>query len=139
MTLIIALMCSVSIAKAQKGDSKEKIKQLRVAFYTEELNLSVEEAQKFWPIFNKYSDQLETLERAMKEDHRRLKRSSELTTEMVEEHIKNYSEMEASVTLLKKEFHLESSKVLDAKRTFLLTELEKRFRKTLLRDFRGRQ
>ena len=132
-------MCSVSIAKAQKGDSKEKIKQLRVAFYTEELNLSVEEAQKFWPIFNKYSDQLETLERAMKEDHRRLKRSSELTTEMVEEHIKNYSEMEASVTLLKKEFHLESSKVLDAKRTFLLTELEKRFRKTLLRDFRGRQ
>lgn len=135
----MVLLCSVSIAKAQKkGDPKEKIKQLRVAFYTEELNLSVEEAQQFWPIFNKYSDQLETLERAMKDDHRKMKRASELTTEMVEEHIRNHSEMEATVAQLKKEFYLESSKVLDANRTFLLTQLEKKFRKTLLKDFRGR-
>ncbi|AEW85206.1 sensor of ECF-type sigma factor [Flavobacterium columnare NBRC 100251 = ATCC 23463] len=34
----------------------EKIKALRVAFISDRLNLTPEEAQKFWPIFNQFDD-----------------------------------------------------------------------------------
>tara|TARA_R110002049_G_scaffold67310_4_gene174938 strand:+ start:8622 stop:9074 length:453 start_codon:yes stop_codon:yes gene_type:complete len=42
-------------------ESREKIKALKVAFLTQELKLSTEEAQKFWPIYNKHQEELNTL------------------------------------------------------------------------------
>ena len=36
----------------------EKIKSHKVAFISEKLNLSEEEAQRFWPIYNQYQNEL---------------------------------------------------------------------------------
>ena len=38
---------------AQQGDDR-KIEAIRVAFITRELNLSPQEAQQFWPVYNNY-------------------------------------------------------------------------------------
>lgn len=35
-----------------------RIEALKIAFITKKLNLSTEEAQKFWPIYNKYMDEV---------------------------------------------------------------------------------
>jgi hypothetical protein len=35
-----------------------RIEAYKIAFLTKKLNLSPEEAQKFWPIYNKYSDEI---------------------------------------------------------------------------------
>ena len=35
-----------------------RIEALKIAFITKKLNLSTDEAQKFWPIYNKYMDEL---------------------------------------------------------------------------------
>lgn len=46
----------------QNGESrKERVEALRVAYITNRLNLTSEEAQKFWPIFNQYKSDLRTL------------------------------------------------------------------------------
>ena len=37
-----------------REESREKIKALKVAYLTEQLSLTTEEAQKFWPIYNKF-------------------------------------------------------------------------------------
>ena len=42
---------------------EEKIKALKIAFITEELNLTSNEAEKFWPVYNKYDEILHRLER----------------------------------------------------------------------------
>ena len=37
----------------EKDDShREKIKELKTAFFTQELNLDKKKAQQFWPIYN---------------------------------------------------------------------------------------
>jgi hypothetical protein len=46
---------------AQDEDSKNdggRIEALKIAFITKKLNLSTDEAQKFWPIYNKYMDEV---------------------------------------------------------------------------------
>tara|TARA_R110002050_G_scaffold300364_1_gene469403 strand:- start:11767 stop:12213 length:447 start_codon:yes stop_codon:yes gene_type:complete len=50
---LFVLLLSVSTF-AQKG--REKIKALKVSFITERLELTEQEAQKFWPIYNAYDD-----------------------------------------------------------------------------------
>ena len=43
------------------NDKKERVEALRIAYLTNRLNLSAEEAQRFWPIFNQYKGDLKTL------------------------------------------------------------------------------
>jgi hypothetical protein len=45
-------------APAGKG---ERIEALRIAFISQRLNLTPEEAERFWPIYNQYHSELKTL------------------------------------------------------------------------------
>jgi ssDNA-binding replication factor A large subunit len=53
--LFICFAVSCILGKAQNG---ERIEPLKIAYITKRLDLSPEEAQKFWPIYNQYSDEL---------------------------------------------------------------------------------
>jgi hypothetical protein len=61
LILLIALGASV-VTVAQDDDVKEgggsRIEALKIAFLTKKLNLSTEEAQKFWPIYNQYVSEI---------------------------------------------------------------------------------
>ena len=50
--IAISLFLIVLNAKAQTETKKDKIKVLKVAFITNELSLTSDEATKFWPVFN---------------------------------------------------------------------------------------
>lgn len=52
--IIALLVASISVATAQRSKIKEKINALRVATFTEVLDLDAKEAQQFWPIFNEF-------------------------------------------------------------------------------------
>jgi hypothetical protein len=58
--LILFLMIgSLSQIKAQDG---EKIQSLKIAFITQKLQLTPDEAQKFWPVYNQYDNEIRTIE-----------------------------------------------------------------------------
>ena len=48
--------CAIGYSQADElqGDDSKKIQAMEVAYITKELNLTPEEAQKFWPVFNRY-------------------------------------------------------------------------------------
>lgn len=50
---ILVLFISINTFSQSK---KDKIKALKVSFLTERLELTPEEAQKFWPVYNAYDD-----------------------------------------------------------------------------------
>ncbi len=52
--ILFSLLFSVTI-QAQ-GEKREKIKALKTAFITQELNLSSADAEKFWPIYNSFQE-----------------------------------------------------------------------------------
>jgi Spy/CpxP family protein refolding chaperone len=71
---LIALFLISFFASAQKLTPKkpreEKIKALKIAFITDELNLTSKEAQRFWPVYNKFNETLHQLERVEKQHMR---------------------------------------------------------------------
>jgi hypothetical protein len=60
--IILTLFLSVlnSFGQAKK-ESSEKVKALKVAFLTQELQLTSMEAEKFWPLYNKHRERLDSL------------------------------------------------------------------------------
>jgi hypothetical protein len=57
ITLIITLLLTMNVV-AQSPEKRERIKALKVAFITEKLELTESEAQKFWPIYNTFEENM---------------------------------------------------------------------------------
>jgi hypothetical protein len=60
LILVIALGVSViSVAQDEGGKGNgSRIEALKIAYLTKKLNLSTDEAQKFWPIYNQYMGEI---------------------------------------------------------------------------------
>lgn len=62
--LILAIVFTSLAAAAQQpepqleGKKQQDIEALKVAFISKELELTPDEAQKFWPVYNEYSKEL---------------------------------------------------------------------------------
>jgi hypothetical protein len=53
--LLICFAFTILIGVAQNGS---RIEALKIAYITKRLDLSPDEAQKFWPIYNQYAEEL---------------------------------------------------------------------------------
>ena len=62
--ILFLMLGSFSGIKAQNGDETraEKIESLKIAFITQKLQLTTDEAQKFWPVYNQYENEIRTLQ-----------------------------------------------------------------------------
>lgn len=49
---------AISVAQDDNSNDGGRIEALKIAYLTKKLNLSTDEAQKFWPIYNKYVDEV---------------------------------------------------------------------------------
>lgn len=63
--LILIFFSQMAFAQREGSFDKEKLKDARIAFITDRLDLSSQQAEKFWPIFNKYSESREANLRKM--------------------------------------------------------------------------
>lgn len=133
------LLFSVSIAFAQppkpvkSQEQKEKIESLKVGFLTEKLNLTPEEAQKFWPVYNKYKEEM----KALRQDRKEMKSSAPKDVEsMNEQELSAFIEQkflfEQKTLDLKKKYLAEFKKVLPLKKVALLYKAEDEFKMHLL-------
>ena len=69
---IIAIMAGSLFAKAQdagdtEGKQQEKLQALYVAYITQQLNLTTDEAQKFWPVHADFDRELKAINPDMAE------------------------------------------------------------------------
>jgi len=64
LLIMLAIFLGVSVFAVAQDDNADDDKQggrvytLMVAYLTKELNLTTEEAQKFWPIYNQYRSEI---------------------------------------------------------------------------------
>ncbi|MGZ4048808.1 MAG: hypothetical protein ACXVNN_05550 [Bacteroidia bacterium] len=61
LLIILLIVGSLSGIKVQAQDG-EKIQSLKIAFITQKLQLTPDEAQKFWPIYNQYDQEIKALQ-----------------------------------------------------------------------------
>lgn len=55
-------------AQEEKRPEAGRIEALKIAYLTRKLNLSTEEAQKFWPVYNSYANEMQRAHQDMREN-----------------------------------------------------------------------
>lgn len=136
--VITILFMAMNLSFAQKSNKPDfqKIKALKVAFFTERLALTTAEAETFWPVYNEYE---KNRFRLGKKEH--LEFYSKLGDENVSEKeaselLRKYIKIEEEEEELDKAFTLRIKKLLSAKKTLLLIKAEKDFKKRLIKQYR---
>ncbi len=136
--LLASMLFSIQIYGQHKPD-RDKIKALKVAFFTEHLDLTSKEAEAFWPLYNKYDDERNVLrEREHNEIRYKLKEMNGLSEKEAVTLLNTYLEMEEEEEELDRAFLKNLSKVITAKKTLLLLRTEDDFKRQLIRQYRSR-
>lgn len=117
--LIFCLLLGVGmVSYSQDNDGGGRIQALKIAFLTKKLNLSPEEAQRFWPIYNKYEDEI----RKAKLDNR--------TDEL---------KREEKILDVRKKFNGEFLKALSSEKVNSFFKIEKEFNNYLQKEIMERR
>jgi hypothetical protein len=137
--ILVTLFCLIaehSVTYAQSpGD---RIKAKRIAFFTDRLQLTPEEAQRFWPIFNEYDLKRNTLlieRRRLTENFQvNSKRMNEAETDRVLNRIVQISQEE---TKLFEQYNKRFRSVLPAQKVMILYIAETEFKVVLLKELKA--
>lgn len=124
LLLIFSVFFCLQTAIAQEDANQlpekkqQNIEALKVAFISRELELTPEEAQKFWPVYNQYSKELNTT---------------------FEKGNDNVLDRDEKVLNLRKRYKDQFSKVLGDQRVNRMFGAETRFRQLLIKAMRNQQ
>ncbi|MES2863664.1 MAG: sensor of ECF-type sigma factor [Bacteroidota bacterium] len=137
ITYIFLFFLALQFGFSQENDPrKERIKSLKIAFISQKLALTSVEAEKFWPIYNKYDEKIMVLKEAqMKLRHQRRVGTDEEALKKIEE----AEEKEAEVMVLKKKMRAELIPVITAEKVLKLEQLEQEFHRKLLEKLNERR
>jgi Spy/CpxP family protein refolding chaperone len=118
-------------------EREEKIKVLKRAFITEKLDLTVSEAEKFWPLYNEH----EKNRKAFREEMHKLREEEKKITDKnaLKEHIRKMTEVRKREADADQNFLLSCVDVLRPEQVKKLVRVEEEFRKKLLDKLRERR
>ncbi len=139
VTLFMALFSTSLWAQRGGGDQKrEKVDALKIGFITKKLDLSAEEAQKFWPVYNKYHDELEKTRVSLKALHMEyIGRIDKLTAAEAEKVLQEMHQIKNKELEINQQYSLEFKKVLPVQKVVKLYLAEHEFKRELLRQLKG--
>ncbi len=119
-------------SQAQDG---ERIRKLKIAFITERLDLSVKEAQQFWPVYNAYEEEVFQLRNV---EMRKLRNnlSENFNDTQASKALDRMLEIEASIHQANVRLVNDLKPILPARKIILLKKAEQDFNKELLERIR---
>jgi hypothetical protein len=122
-------------APPMRAKMGNRVEARRAAFLSERLQLTPDEAQVFFPLFNEYMGKLKTIrQQAIPE-----KRLEDLSDAEAEKALAAQFDVESRIIDLKKEYYQKWKKVLSPKRIALLHQAEREFKGELLNELQNRQ
>jgi len=134
----VVFLIGIFTANAQNrnqgnGPQRARIDAQKVAFITDQLQLTPEEAQKFWPVYNQYNSQKEDQNRDFMQANQKFRKNEDAmtdkdATELSDSYIKHAQKM----VDLQKEFHGKLKDVLPPKKLLKLYNVERDFQRLLL-------
>lgn len=139
---ILILLVSFTGFAQRGGEIQEKIKAQKIAFITDKLELTSEEAQQFWPIYNEFEAKVEKIK---SEDLRPLKkemRQGNVSDKRAGEILDKLLEAETEMHNAKLELVENLKTVISAKKIIMLKVAEDQFNQKLLdrlKEFRERR
>jgi hypothetical protein len=120
-------------APKNQEERMERLETAKIGFLTQRIDLSSREAEKFWPVYNQYQNELQALMQQRKGD---LQKQNQLSAN---DQIDRQLDMESKVLELKKRYTREFAKVLSPEKIVKLFQAERDFKNELIKELRERK
>ncbi|MBL4744919.1 MAG: hypothetical protein JKY08_00980 [Flavobacteriaceae bacterium] len=129
-------------AQKQHRISHEKFKALKIAFITDELDLTVKEAEQFWPIYNKhhvaYKKISRLLERGIKKQVDELGGIENISDSDALKIVEKIIALKKKKAMIQERLFPDLQHVISAKKIIKLTKAERDFRHQIFKEYRRR-
>lgn len=138
--ILLSLFTLKGISQDIDIEKLERFNAQKIAFFTQKLNLTSAEAEKFWPVYNEYQKKKNDILMEKRDSDRYLRQSfNTLTDKEIEEITDKYIEYASDEADLLTVYHEEFKKVLPIKKVIRLYQAENQFKEMLLRQIRNNQ
>lgn len=136
--LILLWVCGGTLfAQGKLTDEKRKeFEAQKIAFFTQELDLSPAEAATFWPLYNEMQKKMHDLEGENRKRARDIREMKAVKEQNYKEAIEKMLAAEAQMQEVKKEYYRQMLKVLPASKIWKLSEAERKFHRQLFDKLR---
>lgn len=111
----------------------QEIKAQKVAFITQRIALTPEEAQVFWPIYNRYEAELEEVRKTIGKDRREAHDPDRVTEEQAELLLRSEMENQRRELEITQKYTLQIKDAVGARKALHLGRTERDFTRELIR------
>ncbi|HZJ36552.1 MAG TPA: hypothetical protein VFD29_08010 [Gillisia sp.] len=138
--ILFSMFLFVFSLQAQESNDKqqhrERIKAIKVAYITQELNMDAKLAEKFWPIYNQYECAKSDLH---KKEHFESENIENITEAEAEKMLTEFLNIEKEEYTVKKELYTNLKKIMSAREIIKLHKLESDFNRKLIKEYHARK
>ena len=131
----LAFMVLAVAGLSAQGNMESRIRSMRVAFITERMKLTPEEAEKFWPIHNQYEGEM----RKIREKYRAERDFQTMSDQEVERFLTDHLDMEEELLKLKRDYYTRMRKVVPARKLAMYVRADLDFNRKLIQSLQNRK
>ena len=136
---MLTLFICFNAYSQRDGKMHERIKAQKVAFITERLNLSPEEAQKFWPIYNSFENKANKIRQNDLKEVRQAMQRGNLSDNEAQHILDQFMNAEEHLFEAKKQLVKDLRKVIPPQKIIQLKASEDAFNKKLMKILQQRR
>lgn len=138
-TFIFSFIClglsfNSSAQERNKERIREKVKLEKVAYITQELNLTEDEAQKFWPIYNAYKEESGATRASMD-----IRPKRDMTDKEAEDMLQAMLESKSKEIDIQKKYIGKMKSAIPVRKIAMLFKVEREFREKLVSNVKERR
>ncbi len=141
LSTLAFLFTIVAISQPRLNQKREQIKALKIAYITDELKLTPEEATKFWPLFNAYEEKQKSFRKERIRsfmDQSGTSNIDKMTEKEAASILNDIENSEEDAYQNRKKFVASLKPILPATKILKLKKAEEGFNKKLLKQFRDK-
>ena len=141
LSTLAFLFTIVAMGQPRLNQKREQIKALKIAYITDELKLTPEEATKFWPLFNAYEEKQKSFRKERIRSYMDQSGTSnidKMTEKEAASILNDIENSEEDAFQNRKKFVASLKQILPATKILKLKKAEEGFNKKLLKQFRDK-
>ncbi len=126
---------------SRKSERLEDIKAAKIGFITRQLDLTQQEAEKFWVVYNRFENEKETIRRERRKAMAiaRIEDFDKLSDRELEKIVDNQITFKEQELAIEKKYNAEFKKVLPIKKVARLYKAEKEFQEQVIKSMREKR
>jgi hypothetical protein len=134
--ILLLMLATCSAVFAQPGDRREKIHAIKVGYITDKINLTPGQAEKFWPVYNRYEQEWRQMRQEFKKKYP--KDNNSMNEHDSKKFIEDNLEVREARLNLEKKYKNEFLKVISAQQLAALYQAEREFKQMLIQNLKER-